>query len=199
MDCSEDVGCEFVDLSQQVSLKADVELSVVLIKIVLELIVRHLVTSFVFSISFVSLLYRVIRQMNQSVGQVVNVILVGACSDISFFVEVALLAASDGSQHGIGSDVEFAPVDQKRVVDVPLYYASSSAVVLVGFGYQVDDFVVILGDLDAVTAVGVFTRFDNPYVLWNNQLFVIFDFLAICFLRASFILSLFPDSPLLLD
>ena len=164
----------------------------------MQLVVRHLVACFVLTVAFVPLLHGIVGQVNQAVGQVVDVILVRACSDVSFFVEVALLAATDRGEHGVCSDVELSSVDQERVVDVALHDAGASAVVLVGFCDQVYDLVVVFRNLDTIAAVGVLTRFYNPNVLWDNKLLVLF-LLAISFLWATLVLGLSPNSSLLLN
>lgn len=64
------------------------------------------------------LLYCIIRQMYILILQIINVELLAAGSYIGIIIEIALQHTVYRGHHPIAPEVELAPVDQQRIVDV---------------------------------------------------------------------------------
>lgn len=95
MNGPEDISGELVHLRQQISLEANIEFAMISIQIVLKFVIGHFVTWFVLAVPLISLLDSVVGQMNKPVGKVAQIELIGARSDVSFFVDVAMHSAAD--------------------------------------------------------------------------------------------------------
>ena len=65
------------------------------IQIVLKFVIGHFITWFVLAIALISLLDRIVGQMNKPVRKVAQIELIGARSNVSFFVDVAMDSAAD--------------------------------------------------------------------------------------------------------
>jgi len=92
--CSEDICGELLHLRQHISLEANPLVWNCFVNVVLQLDVRHFVAYLILAVIGASLLDGVIGQVDQPVGEIANVVIVGAGSDVAFVVNVGLGAAA---------------------------------------------------------------------------------------------------------
>ena len=65
------------------------------IQIMLKFVIGHFITWFVLAVTLISLLDSIVGQMNEPVGKIAQIELIGARADVSFFVDVAMDSATD--------------------------------------------------------------------------------------------------------
>ena len=104
--------------------------------------------------------------MNKFVIQVVRIILFAWCSDITVIIEVAFLYAIDCAEETIAADVKLSFLNQKGPFDIFLNYegwivAEWSAITILNDGF---DLFKSAADLNSITTIGVFSRFDDPNI-----------------------------------
>ena len=133
-----------------------------IIKIFLEFRVRELITRFKFSVIITLLLDSIISQVNQPIGDILQVKIFAACSQIALIVPVSLKISIDWGHQSVASNVELSVFVEKRFLDVLL----DNVWTLLAVYDLVWDDVFNLGkfsaDLDATTSVCVFTWFNYP-------------------------------------
>ena len=123
---TEAVGRQFLNLWQNVAFVAHVQPAMILVDVILKFSVAQLVAWFKFTVVFGFLLYGIIGEVHHAIGQVVEGELAAGCAQVALCVVVRLKVAVGACHHAVSADVELAPVDQKRVVDIFLNDASLS-------------------------------------------------------------------------
>mmetsp|Transcript_9735 Transcript_9735/g.16401 ORF Transcript_9735/g.16401 Transcript_9735/m.16401 type:complete len:318 (+) Transcript_9735:37-990(+) len=164
---AEDVRGHLVHLGEDVALKADVQVGVALVDELLEVHVGELVAGLELAVVLGALLHGVVGEVDQLVAEVVDGVLAAGGAQVALLVDEHLGVAVDRGHQHVGADVELAAVDEQRVVDVLLDDAGALGA---GGGLldQLLDLGELLGHLDAVAAVGVFARLDDPDVLGRH-------------------------------
>ena len=123
---TEAVSSQFLDLWQNVAFKAHVQPAMILVDVILKFSIAQLVARFKFTVILGLLLYGIIGEVNHAIGKVVEGELAAGCAQVALCVVVRLEVAVVARHHAVGADVELAPVDQQRVVDIFLNDASLS-------------------------------------------------------------------------
>ena len=100
--------------------------------------------------------------MNEGIANVIEVVLPRARPNVSVLIAVAFQRAVNAGHHAVDTEVEFALVNQKRVVNILLNYEGS--IRLCGPTDNVLDLPHIFHYLDSLSSVRILTRFDYPSV-----------------------------------
>ena len=87
--CSICVGYELLDLWENVTLQIKVKIRLLSIDDLREVLEAHLVRIFEFSIVFRLVLDGIVGQMDEGITDVIEIILSGACSNITILITVA--------------------------------------------------------------------------------------------------------------
>ena len=90
------------------------------IDILLEILVGYFVPIFEFAIVIALLLHCVVRQVNKSITQILQVEFLARRSYVPIFVKIPLVNSIYRRQHTIHSDVKFATADQQWSLNVSL-------------------------------------------------------------------------------
>ena len=157
------IGYQLLDLWENISLQIKVKIRLLSIDDFCEVLEAHLVCIFEFSIVFGLVLDGVISQVNESIANVVKVVLSGARPNIAILITVPFQRTVNASHHAVDSEVKFTLVDEKRVVDILLN--DESTILFGGPSDNVLNFSHVLYDLNTLTAICILARFDYPSIL----------------------------------
>ena len=116
------------------------------------------------------LLNCIVCQMNERVSDVVECVLTTARPDVPVLIAVALKTAIDARAEAKAAEVKLALMHEQRVVNVLLNYKCAVAIFFQGPPNNLLNFAQSLHDSDALPAIRILTRLDDPGVLRSTML-----------------------------
>ena len=116
------------------------------------------------------LLNCIVCQMNERVSDVVECVLTTARPDVPVLIAVALKTAIDARAEAKAAEVKLALMHEQRVVNVLLYYKCAVAIFFQGPPNNLLNFTQSLDDSDALSAIRILSRLDDPGVLRSTML-----------------------------
>ena len=160
--CPVRISYQLLDLWENVSLHIKVQIRLLRINNLGEILEAHLVCVFEFAVILRFVLDGIVRQMNESVANIIEIVLARARPNVSVLIAVAFQRAVNAGHHAINTEVKFALVNKKRIVNILLNYEGS--ICLCGPTNNVLDLPHILHHLDALPTIRILTRLDYPCV-----------------------------------
>jgi len=118
--CPDRICSHLLHSRQDIRLKAILLAHKVHVKISLKLVVAELVTWLVLTVIVSILLDGIVGQVDQVVIEILQIVLVAACTDVTLLVPEGLEIAVDACDHHVVPDIELSVVIQKRAVYVAL-------------------------------------------------------------------------------
>ena len=164
--CPIRIGYQLLDLWENISLQIKVEIRLLGVDDLREVLETHFVCIFEFSVIFRLVLDGVVSQMDESITNIVEVVLSGASSNIAILITVPFQRAVNTGHHAVNSEVKFSFVDQKRVVNILL--DDEGTILLCGPSDNVLNFSHVLYDLNALSTICILARLDYPSVFRSS-------------------------------
>jgi hypothetical protein len=142
-------------------------LFVILFDVVIELIIAKFVPFFILAVFGEVLLNCIVGKVYGSAA-VTERVFASCGSDVSFLVPVAFEDPVDAGDHDIVSEVEFSLVVEEWSFDVGLDDVCAIGAIIVAFPLfeHIFDFLQSEAHFDAISPIAIFSRFNNPTIIF---------------------------------
>ena len=143
----------------------NVEFGILRVQVLLEVNVRELVSCFELAIVITLFLDRIVCQVDKSIGDILQVEVFAARSEIPFVVPVTLQIPINAGQKSVAPDVELPALVEQRLFYVLLYYVGSLLPIDCGVAHDIFYLLDFSAHINSTASVRVLSRLYNPHRL----------------------------------